>query len=100
MYNNLSTKLKSARTNSGLTRKQISTLIGVSESMIGHYETGERLPSLNILVKLASHYKVSIDYLLDHDTSSNNLVSLDGLSDKQKQIVRDTIESFRNTSHS
>lgn len=100
MYKNLSTKLKSARTNSGLTRKQIATLIGVSESMIGHYETGERLPSLNILVKLANHYKVSIDYLLDHDTSSNNLVSLDGLSDKQKQIVRDTIESFRNISHS
>lgn len=99
MYNNLSVKLKSARTNAGLSRKQVSALVGVSESMIGHYETGERVPSLGILVKLAKQYKVSTDYLLDNDTPSNNQVALDGLTSKQKQIIRDTIETFRNTPH-
>ena len=99
MFKNLSDKLKSARINAGLNRKQIAELIGVSESMIGHYETGERLPSLSILAKLARQYKISTDYLLDNNVTENNLITLDGLSDKQKQIIKDTIECFRNITH-
>lgn len=95
MLQNLGEKLKSARVNNNLSRNQVAELIGVSVSMIGHYETGERVPSVEILLKLASRYKVSIDYLLGNNTNSNSL-SLDGLTYKQIQAVKQIVDCFRN----
>lgn len=96
MINNLGEKLKSARLNHNLTRKQVAELVGVTASVIGHYETGERIPSLPILVKLATQYKLSLDYLLDHNVISSNSLSLDGLTDKQINVLKQTADCFRN----
>ena len=92
MLENLGAKLKSARNNAGLSRQQ--DLVGVSSSIIGLYETGERLPSVTNLVKLATQYKVSVDYLLDIATSKD-IISLDGLSPDQVQALKLTTECFR-----
>ena len=94
MLENLGDKLKSARNNAGLSRQQVADLVGVSSSIIGLYETGERLPSVTNLVKLATRYKVSADYLLDLEVN-NDSVSLDGLSPDQVQALKLTIECFR-----
>lgn len=98
MLQNLSIKLKNARIKSQLSRKQVSELVGISVSMIGFYECGERFPSLPILIKLATCYKVSIDYLLDHDFSSRNTLSLDGLTEEEIQVLKFTAERFRASS--
>jgi len=99
MYKNLAEKLKSARLSTGLTRKQVAERIGISYAVLAHYETGEREPSLNVLYGLAKLYKVSVDYLLDVTVSTGNTVILDGLNDNQKQIVKDTVNYFRNSIH-
>ncbi len=96
MFKNLGSKLKTLRVKNQLSRKQIAELIDVSVSMIGLYESGERLPSLPVLVKLATHYKISIDYLLDHDVATNNTLSLEGLSDNEIKVLKMTAECFRN----
>jgi len=99
MYKNLAEKLKSARLSTGLTRKQVAERIGISYAVLAHYETGEREPSLNVLYSLAKLYKVSVDFLLDVTVSTGNTVILDGLNDNQKQIVKDTVNYFRNSIH-
>lgn len=96
MFENLGNKLKTLRVQNSLSRKQVADLIGVSTSLIGLYETGERLPSLAMLIKLAAHYKVSIDYLLDNKVVGQNTLSLEGLSEKQIAALKATIECFRN----
>lgn len=96
MIHNLGEKLKSARISRDLTRSQVAELVGVTASVIGHYETGERVPSVPILLKLATHYKVSIDYLLEHSVDFQNTLSLDGLTDRQIQALKQTIDCFRN----
>ena len=96
MIHNLGEKLKSARISRDLTRSQVAELIGVTSSVIGHYETGERVPSVPILLKLATHYRVSLDYLLGHTVDSKNTLSLDGLTEKQIQAIRLTADCFRN----
>lgn len=95
MFESLGNKLKTLRVNSNLSRKQIAELIGVSVSMVGLYESGERLPSLHMIVKLAAQYKVSVDYLLDSNTGSTDSLSLDGLTDKQIKALRLTVDCFR-----
>lgn len=96
MFENLGNKLKVLRVNNSFSRKQIAELTGVSVSMIGLYESGERLPSLHMIVKLAAQYRVSVDYLLDCNTGSTDILSLDGLTDKQIKALKLTADCFRN----
>lgn len=96
MFENLGNKLQSLRIQNNFTRKQIAELVGVSVSTIGLYETNERQPSLSVLVKLATQYKVSTDYLLNHDTNAKDSLSLEGLTDKQIKSIKMTVDCFRN----
>lgn len=96
MFENLGSKLRASRVNSNLSRKQVAELIGVTASMIGFYETGERLPSLSVIVKLATQYKVSVDYLLDCDTKTTDTLPMDGLTDNQIKALKLTADCFRN----
>lgn len=95
MIKDLGNKLKNARLKSNLSRKQVAELIGVTSSLIGLYETGERLPSLPAIAKLATLYRVSTDYLLDCNISTDTL-SLDGLTDNQIKALKLTADCFRN----
>lgn len=52
-------KLKSLRKKKGLTLVQLSKEIGVSKSILGYYETGERYPSSLVSLKLAEFYDVA-----------------------------------------
>jgi len=97
MINNLGDRLKLQREKNNMSRQQIASLIGVTASTIGLYETGERIPSTQILVKLSAQYKVSIDYLIGNDISNYTTISLEGLSDKQIQSIRTIVEGLRNS---
>lgn len=96
MFADLGNKLKTLRVKNQLSRKQIADLIGVSVSTIGLYESGERLPSLPMIVKLATHYKTSVDYLLDIETTGKDTLPLDGLTEKQIKCLKQTADCFRN----
>lgn len=50
------------RKNEGLTQKEFSKIFNLSESSIAHYEQGRTLPDANILLKIADHFGVNIDY--------------------------------------
>ena len=45
--------LKSLREDAGLTGFQLGEAVGVSQSMIAHYEAGRKSPSMEILGRLA-----------------------------------------------
>ena len=95
MIRGLDKRLQISRINSNLTRKQVAELINVSESLIGLYESGSRQPSLSSLIKLASIYKVSTDYLLGCEIADSKQLSLDGLNEKQIQALNMTVQCFR-----
>ncbi len=96
MIQGLDKRLQISRINCNLTRKQVAELVGVSESIIGLYETASRQPSLSTLVKLATQYHVTTDYLLGFDSTDKSSLSLIGLSDKQIQALTLTAQCFRN----
>ena len=98
MFAEMGLRLKNLRLQNNLSRKQVSELAGVSVSVIGLYESGERLPSLSILMKLSAIYKASLDYIPtgSQPPSSPSMVSLEGLTERQTQIIKQTIACFRN----
>lgn len=95
MIKDLNKRLQISRINSNLSRKQVAELINVSESLIGLYESGNRQPSLPALIKLASLYKVTTDYLLGCETIDKNNLSLNGLTEKQIEALTLTAKCFR-----
>ena len=96
MINGLNKRLQMSRINCNLSRKQVAELLDVSESLIGLYENASRQPSLHTLMKLASIYKVTTDYLLGCESLDKDNLSLSGLTDKQKQALILTAKCFRN----
>lgn len=59
-----SERLKALRTAQNLSHAELSNKLGVSKALIGHWETGVRLPSLETANALADYFDVSIDYLV------------------------------------
>ncbi|MBU2702618.1 transcriptional regulator with XRE-family HTH domain [Sporomusaceae bacterium BoRhaA] len=59
-----SERLKALRTAKNLSHAALGNKLGVSKALIGHWETGFRLPSLEVANALADYFDVSIDYLV------------------------------------
>lgn len=56
--------LKEARIDKGLTQEEAADRIGVTRQAVSAYESGKRQPGIDMLMKLAEVYEVSIENLL------------------------------------
>lgn len=74
-------KIRELRKTSGYTLKQLGVLIGVGESTVSQYENEKRQPDNATLIKLASIFGVSVDYLLGVDEQSEPQVAFSGGAD-------------------
>lgn len=59
-----SQRLRKLRERKRLSRRALAELCGLSQNMVGMYERGEKLPSVDALIALADFFEVSTDYLL------------------------------------
>ena len=57
-------KLKQLRELNHMTQRQTAEAIGCTQGNYSRYETGEREPSIELLVKMAAAFGVSVDYLI------------------------------------
>ena len=63
-------RLKQLRDNTGMTQAELGKLIGVSDRVLGYYETNERFPrKQEVIAKIATVFSVSVDYLIGTDGS-------------------------------
>ncbi|MFB6732283.1 helix-turn-helix domain-containing protein [Bacillus mobilis] len=75
-------RLKSLRKKENLTQKQLAEKIGISQRMIGYYESEERFPPHDVLTKLADCFSVSADYLLGRDVTDETKKQLTPKNEK------------------
>ena len=87
------TRLKILRKQAGLTQQQLATQLGITKSVVSFYELQERSPSPEVLIKLASIFHVSADYLLGLDTRET--IDVSDLDEKDIQAVRTLVERLR-----
>lgn len=62
--NRFAERLAVARKNSGQSQKEAASRLGISQSLLSHYENGQRDCSRDFIAKAASFYNVSADWLL------------------------------------
>ena len=85
---NLGKKLKSLRLAENLTQAQVAGQIGVTKTVISSYENDLRQPSYDNLLKLASLFKVSTDWLLGNEKAQKfDFSGLQFLLTKKQPII-------------
>lgn len=86
-------QLKKLRQEAGLTQKQLASQIGITKSVISFYELQERIPSPEVLVKLAAVFHVSTDYLLGIEKEKT--LDISGLDEDDERLVRLVVNALR-----
>ena len=57
-------RLKELRKSRGYTQISLQMQTGIEQALLSKFETGERIPPTETLLRLAEFYNVSIDYIL------------------------------------
>lgn len=57
-------RLKDLREDNDLTQEELSKKLNITRSALANYETGLREPSVELLIKIADYFNVTLDYLL------------------------------------
>ena len=96
MISGLGQRLQEQRILRNLSQKQVASSIGVSASVVSNYESGERTPSIEILISLAHLYHCSADYLLGIDKADTaKLLDVSMLNNKQYQLLQALLQTVQ-----
>ena len=85
--------LKKLRAQERMTQQQLADRLGVTKSVVSYYELQERSPSPETLIKLASIFHVTTDYLLG--VSRGEIIELDGLTEDDIIMVKGVIAHLK-----
>jgi transcriptional regulator with XRE-family HTH domain len=101
-------RLKELREEKGITQKQLGKVINISDRVIGYYESNDRFPKDEIILKLLSEYfNVSVDYLVGRtslrspqseyvaETSASYSLNVKGLPIEAIKMIEEYIELIR-----
>ncbi len=86
-------RLKRLRIEKRLTQRQLAAMIGVQHTVISFYEVGDRIPSVEILVKLATVLHVTTDYLLG--VEKRDILDLSDLSQDDRRLIHTIADTIR-----
>lgn len=90
---NFGEKLKTLRTEAGMTQTELARRLSITKSVVSYYELQERTPSPDVLIRLADIFHVTTDYLLGID--HKKMIDVSDLSDEDMHFLLITIETLR-----
>lgn len=90
---NFGEKLKMLRTGQKMTQQALADRIGVAKSIVSYYESGERYPSYDVLVRIAHIFHTTTDYLLD--MKRERVIDVSGLSEDDIAAVTSVVEALK-----
>lgn len=93
----LGERLKALRTAKKMSQKELAERIGIAKSVISFYESGDRFPSYDVLIKIARIFNVTTDYLLD--VERERTVNVSGLSEEDIAAVTTVIDALKRKSN-
>lgn len=85
MNNSFGNNISTMRKELGISQKQASEDLGISQALLSHYEKGIRECGLDFVVKCADYYGVSCDYLLGKSAVRNPIES-----DSETPVIPET----------
>ncbi|WP_312702387.1 helix-turn-helix transcriptional regulator [Sedimentibacter sp.] len=89
MSSKISERIRYLRLKNNLTAKDLSIILGTSESAISLYENGKRKPSIELILKMADYFSVSTDFILgatENMADSEKVIDID-FSDVLENLI-------------
>lgn len=84
---NFGETLKIARKNKKYNQKELGELLGLGQTTIANYESNQRFPNKDILIKMSEVLEISMDHLL----SEGKQEDLNDFSDGALKIIKDEL---------
>lgn len=66
-------RIRQLRKERGLSITKLAEAIGISYQSLQRYEAGKRDPSIQVLIKLADFFGVTVDYLIGREPKGNTI---------------------------
>lgn len=86
-------KLRNLRLEAGMTQAELAQRLDITKAVISYYELHERRPSAEVLIKLASIFHISTDYLLG--ISNRKMIDVSDLSEEEVRFLLSLIVILR-----
>ena len=96
-------KILTLRKEKGWSQQILAKKIGTSGPIVGRYERGEMIPSVEVAKKLADTFGVTLDFLVDRTgrtteikdkTMLNRLIEIEALEQDDKNTITHVIDSL------
>lgn len=72
MSTKIGARIRQLRLSAGMTQRDLAQRINVGNTTLSQYESGARVPSDEVKIKIASVFGVSVDYLLGASSERNS----------------------------
>ena len=92
----LSSNIRFLRTRKRFSQQKWGDLFGLTRGMVDSYERGLANPDAQTLAKIAKHYDISIENLLNEDIEKNTLINFDNTASESKSALITTMQELIN----
>ena len=86
-------RIKELRKKSRYTQTDLANLLGITKTTVAAYANDSRLPSYDVLIRMASVFKIFIDSLLLN--RSDAIIEVSGLTVEQVEMIEKLVVTLR-----
>ena len=90
---NFGDRLKELRSKNGMTQPRLAQLLNINKSVVSCYERQERMPSPDVLIKMASLFPISAYSLMGIDKKKT--IDVSDLSDEDISVLNHMADTLR-----
>lgn len=90
--NLLSINIKQHRKSLNISQIDLAERLNVSQTSVAHYENGKRIPTLEVIMKMAMIFNISIDTLLGYKGALNPLNVITDIEADKEALFNDLIQ--------
>ena len=82
--------IKALREKLKLSQGEVAKALNVARTTFANYENGHCEPNIELLIKLANFFNISIDELVERET---DMINLNLLDDTRKNLIKDILNA-------
>ncbi len=98
---NIGSKITELRKQHNLSQAELAKQISVSRTIIGNYERNSNTPSIDVLLKMAKTFNVSVDFIIGEGQLSNydnnilkRIDDIENLNEEDKKHLFALMDAF------
>lgn len=94
-HGELGKTIRTARIQKGYTQEYLAELLDITPGHLQHMESGRRNPSVPMLFQMMELLDFSVDALVFPEREQNNVIHVDGLTEKEANALARLVEAMK-----